>query len=29
LPLGICFLPAFILLAVIPLVAGLIGNVIN
>ena len=29
LPLGICFLPAFILLAVIPLVAGLIGNVIK
>lgn len=26
LPLGICFLPAFILLAVIPLVVGLIGN---
>jgi pilus assembly protein TadC len=26
LPLGICFLPAFIMLAVIPMVAGLIGN---
>ncbi len=28
LPLGICFLPAFILLAVIPIVAGLIGGFI-
>ena len=26
LPLGLCFLPAFILLAVIPIVAGLIGG---
>ena len=26
LPLGVCFLPAFILLAVVPMVAGLIGN---
>jgi pilus assembly protein TadC len=26
LPLGACFLPAFILLAVVPMVAGLIGN---
>jgi pilus assembly protein TadC len=26
LPLGICFLPAFIMLAVIPMVAGMIGN---
>jgi len=27
LPLGLCFLPAFILLAVIPIVAGLIGGI--
>lgn len=27
LPLGLCFLPAFILLAVIPIVAGLLGGV--
>lgn len=27
LPLGICFLPAFILLAIVPIVAGLIGGV--
>jgi pilus assembly protein TadC len=27
LPLGACFLPAFILLAVIPIVAGLIGGI--
>jgi len=28
LPLGLCFLPAFILLAVIPLIAGLISGII-
>lgn len=27
LPLGLCFLPAFILLAVVPIVAGLIGEI--
>lgn len=27
LPLGLCFLPAFILLAVIPIIAGLIGDI--
>jgi pilus assembly protein TadC len=27
LPLGLCFLPAFILLAVIPIIAGLIGEI--
>lgn len=27
LPLGLCFLPAFILLAVIPIIAGLIGGI--
>ena len=29
LPLGLCFLPAFILLAVVPLVAGLVSNFFN
>ena len=29
LPLGLCFLPAFILIAVVPLVAGLINNFFN
>ncbi len=29
LPLGLCFLPAFILLAVVPLVAGLVTNFFN
>jgi hypothetical protein len=29
LPLGLCFLPAFILLAVVPLVAGLMNNFFN
>ena len=29
LPLGLCFLPAFILLAVVPLVAGLVANFFN
>ena len=29
LPLGLCFLPAFILLAVLPLVAGLVANFFN
>lgn len=27
LPLGLCFLPAFILLAIVPIVAGLIGGI--
>ena len=27
LPLGLCFLPAFILLAVVPIIAGLIGGI--
>jgi pilus assembly protein TadC len=29
LPLGLCFLPAFILLAVVPLIAGLVTNFFN
>jgi len=25
-PLGVCFLPAFVLLGIVPLVAGLVGS---